>query len=165
LDWIGLDWIGLDWIGLDWIGLDWIGPCVAALCNRKDVVRVLIESDSLEIDLACTDIRQTALEAALERNYPDIVTILGKISGQWLLEAVKRQELARVIEMVLRPGTFLEAPDFMGWTALHVAMKTNQSDVVIVCVSASTMRSCWVDTNETVVCYRHWPRQEPMRQW
>ena len=71
--------------------------CAASLCNRKDVVRALLESETLDIDMPCTDIRQTALEAAIERNYSEIVAILGRIAGQWLNEAVKRKELARYV--------------------------------------------------------------------
>jgi len=48
----------------------------------------------------------------------------------------------RVTELVLRPGTALDVPDFTGWTPLHIAMKTNQPDVVIVRVARRCEMPC-----------------------
>ena len=44
--------------------------------------------------------------------------------------------------VVLRPGTALDVPDFTGWTPLHIAMKTNQPDVVIVRVARRCEMPC-----------------------
>ena len=35
-----------------------------------------------------------------------------------------------IAELINRPGINLEAADFAGWTALHIAMKNNLSEIV-----------------------------------
>eukprot|EP01094_Clydonella_sp_ATCC50884_P003866 TRINITY_DN12981_c0_g1_i1.p1 TRINITY_DN12981_c0_g1~~TRINITY_DN12981_c0_g1_i1.p1 ORF type:complete len:160 (-),score=57.45 TRINITY_DN12981_c0_g1_i1:60-539(-) len=68
---------------------------VAALCDRVEVVRVLIEYEGISIDEFCGKDHQTALQAALELNNTGIIAVLGKYCGKWLVDAAKKGDVER----------------------------------------------------------------------
>lgn len=99
---------------------------VAALCDRGEVAKVLVNYESdppIEIDAKCTDSQKTALEAAIESESNSVVNVLGKVAGQWLLQAAKENDAVKVRELLKRPGLNPDVTDITGWTALHFAMK------------------------------------------
>mmetsp|Transcript_711 Transcript_711/g.2527 ORF Transcript_711/g.2527 Transcript_711/m.2527 type:complete len:565 (-) Transcript_711:40-1734(-) len=106
---------------------------VAALCDRGEVAKALVNFESdppIEIDAKCGDSQKTALEVAIESESNSVVNVLGKVAGQWLLQAAKENDAPKVRELLKRPGLNPDVTDITGWTALHFAMKNGNEFTV-----------------------------------